>query len=110
MTPSKILDKNDILLVILPSNTTDPIDGLVTIKEILKNDWYIFSQSLKGKDVNELESDPIDPSIATMKHVGAQWLVEAFDHIQNNPFMGLYRSIYCRDDLYRTLLLHIISL
>ena len=28
---------------------------------------------------------PIDLSISTMKHVGAQWLVEAFDYIQENP-------------------------
>ena len=28
---------------------------------------------------------PIDISFSAMKHIGAQWLVEAFEHIQDNP-------------------------
>ena len=64
-----------------------------SIKEFLKkkfDDWYSSKvhEQLKGKDVNELVSasiSPIDLSLATMKHVGAQWLVEAFDYIRDNP-------------------------
>ena len=68
------------------------------------DDWYSgkVHEQLKWKDVNELESfsiSPIDLSLAsyicTMKHVGAQWLVEAFDYLQDNPsiiFNGFTKS------------------
>ncbi len=41
-------------------------------------EYYITT----GKDINELESvsiSPIDRSLTVMKHVSAQWLVEAFN-------------------------------
>ncbi len=62
------------------------------VKAFLKkfDDWYSgkVQEQLQGKDINELESvsiSPINLSLTVMKHVGAQWLVEAFNYIQDNP-------------------------
>ena len=49
---------------------------------------YKVYEQIQGPDVDELESlviSSIDLSLETMKEAGAEWLVEAFDYIQNRP-------------------------
>lgn len=94
----KLLQDNDIHVCRLPPNTTDrlqPMDVSVNkpIKQFLRNkfeDWFtqkIVSQ-LEGHDINDIDKldiIPTDLSMRTLKHIGAEWLVETFEYIQQNP-------------------------
>ena len=90
-----LLEKNNIHVCLLPPNTTDrlqPLDVSVNkpAKDILKQqfeDWYTAEiiKQLDGKDLETLELEPIDLSMAAVKEQGAKWLVEWAEYMADNP-------------------------
>ena len=92
---SSLLDQHNIHVCLLPPNTTDrlqPMDVSVNkpAKDHLKsqfNEWYtqqVLAQ-LEGENLEELELQPIDLGMATLKELGAKWLVNTANYISNNP-------------------------
>ena len=50
--------------------------------------WYIeelVKQSSEDKDMENIALETVDLSLVRVKEVGAAWLVEASDHIRDNP-------------------------
>ena len=95
---SSLLDAHDIDVCLLPPNCTDrlqPMDISVNkpAKAFLKRKfelWYSeqVAAQREGHDIDDLDSleiQPIDMSLAIMKQVGAKWLVEMAEYISGNP-------------------------
>ena len=94
----ELLNSYDIHTCVLPPNTTDrlqPLDVAVNkpAKDFLRrrfDEWYAqqVMLQLEGKSDEEIEVfdlDPIDLSMARMKEVSADWLVQMADYIGENP-------------------------
>ena len=91
-----LLDRHNILVCLLPPNTTDrlqPMDISVNkpAKDHLKqqfSQWFseqVLTQLGEVGDMEELEIQPIDISMSAMKEVSAKWLVSAVNYIRDNP-------------------------
>ncbi len=100
ITPAciSLLESYNIYTCLLPPNTTDrlqPLDVSVNkpFKDFLRrkfDEWYTcqVTQQLKGRSEDEIEEyglEPIDFSMARMKEISGNWLVEAADYISENP-------------------------
>lgn len=85
---------------LLPANTIDrlqPLDISVNkpAKDFLRrkfDEWYsqqvmqlLQDESLSDKEIEEFQVPSIDMSMARMKDVSAQWIVEMADYIAQNP-------------------------
>lgn len=92
----ELMESHDIHMCLLPANTTDrlqPMDVAVNkpAKAFLKKKfqtWYAeqISAQLEGEaDVDNVNIEPIDLSMAVMKEASASWLVEMWDYISDNP-------------------------
>lgn len=94
----KLLEDNNMLVCMLPPNTTDrlqPLDISVNkpAKDYLKaqfNEWYTTKvmKHLDGKEVEnfeEIELEPINLSMPVMKEVSAKWFVDMASYISDNP-------------------------
>ena len=94
----ELLDSHNIHTCVLPPNTTDrlqPLDIAVNkpAKDFLRrrfDEWYAqqVMLQLEGKSDEEIEVfnlHPIDLSMARMKEVSADWLVQMPDYIGQNP-------------------------
>ncbi len=95
---NKLLEDNNIQVSLLPANTTDrlqPMDLSVNkpVKAFLKNkfqEWYCeqISKQLEGlseKDMDNVELTPIDLKLGSLKELGARWMIEMVDYIEENP-------------------------
>ena len=93
-----LLESNNIHTCLLSPNTTDrlqPLDISVnkSVKDYLKrrfNDWYAQQvvQQISGKSDDELENfelPAIDLSMARMKEISAEWIVDMAEYINQNP-------------------------
>ena len=91
-----LLESHNIHVCLLPPNTTDllqPMDISVNkpAKDFLKRkfeEWYSgeVTKQLKGvPDIESAEIQPVDMSMAAVKELSAQWLVEKFDYLADNP-------------------------
>ncbi|MCY3929117.1 MAG: hypothetical protein OXG81_12660 [Acidobacteria bacterium] len=87
----KMLDAENINVVLIPANCTDrlqPLDLCVNkaAKDFLRNEfqkWYasqVCSQ-LDGK----AEIEPIDLRLSVIKPLGAKWLVNLYDYLKSKP-------------------------
>ena len=84
----KLLDSNNIDIVMIPPNCTDrlqPLDVSVnkSVKEFLRqkfHSWYAESVStqLNGTKAKE----PIDLRLSIVKPLGAKWLVDLYDYMK----------------------------
>ena len=94
----ELFNSYDIHTCVLPPNTTDrlqPLDIAVNkpAKDFLQrrfDEWYAqqVMLQLEGKSDEEIEVfdlDPIDLSMARMKEVSADWLVQMANYIGENP-------------------------
>ena len=91
----QLLDDNNIHLVKLPANTTDrlqPMDISVNkaAKDFLRhkfNEWYSeqVAEKLGDGDIDQLQAQPVNLSAAVMKSIGAKWIVQMYEYIQENP-------------------------
>ena len=92
----KLLESHHIHMCQLPPNTTDrlqPMDVAVNkpAKAFLKQKfqtWYaeqISAQLEDEADVENVNIEPIDLTMAVMKEASASWLVEMWDYISDNP-------------------------
>ena len=93
------LKQNKILVSYLPLNTTDrlqPMRTCISIKNPAKEYLEKFEdrysemalQQLHGKDIDDLASpklQPINLRMLVFKEVGAKWLVQMLEYIDNNP-------------------------
>ena len=87
----KLLNANNISVVLIPPHCTDrlqPLDVSVNkaAKEFLRNSfqkWYasIVCSQLNGKT----EKKAVDLRLSVMKPHGAKWLVELCEYLRNNP-------------------------
>ena len=87
----KLLDANNIDIVLIPANCTDrlqPLDLSVnkTAKEFLRKcfqKWYALQvcSQLEGKTSKE----PVDLRLSVMKPLGAKWLIELYDYMKGKP-------------------------
>lgn len=95
---SSLLEDNNILVTLLPPNTTDllqPMDISVNkpAKEYLRREfekWYSeeVMKQLEGKDLENLEEaelEPINMGMPILKEIGAKWLVGMAEYISDNP-------------------------
>ena len=87
----KLLDENNVSVVLIPPNCTDrlqPLDVSVnkSAKEFLRrkfHSWYaenIYAQ-LEGK----LPKQQVDLRLNVVKPLGAKWMVELFDYLKSKP-------------------------
>ena len=84
----KLLDSNDISVVMIPPNCTDrlqPLDVSVnkSVKEFLRqkfHSWYAESVStqLNGTKAKE----PVNLHLSIVKPLGAKWLVDLYDYMK----------------------------
>ena len=87
----KLLDSNNIDIVMIPPNCTDrlqPLDVSVnkSVKEFLRqkfHSWYAESVStqLNGTKAKE----PIDLCLSIVKPLVAKWLVDLYDYMKTKP-------------------------
>ena len=105
---SKVIDlltEHNIHHCLLPPNTTDrlqPLDISVNkpAKQFFKkkfDEWYTdqIMQQIHGQDVEEVELQPVDLSLAALRDLGGQWLVEMSEYISDNPQIivnGFFKS------------------
>ena len=95
---SSLLEDNNILVTLLPPNTTDllqPMDISVNkpAKEYLRREfekWYSeeVMKQLEGKDLENLEEaelEPINMGMPILKEIGAKWLVGMAEYLSDNP-------------------------
>ncbi len=92
---TKILEENDIHVVLLPPNTTDllqPMDLSVNkpAKDFLKRRFEEWYSGEVMKQVDESESDavnfePINLGLPILRDLGAKWLVEMAQYFEDNP-------------------------
>lgn len=86
------LEQHNILVVTVPARCTDrlqPMDLSVnkSIKDKLRFSfqlWYAGEVKQQVDDDEHLRK-PVDLKLSRMKPLGAQWFVDAFTHVQNNP-------------------------
>ena len=92
----KFLESHHIHMCQLPPNTTDrlqPMDVAVNkpAKAFLKQKFHtryaeqISAQLEDEADVENVNIEPIDLTMAAMKEASASWLVEMWDYISDNP-------------------------
>ena len=98
VTPSvlSLLEDNNILVCLLPANTTDrlqPLDISVNkpAKHFLREkfqDWYasqILQQLNPSLNIEDQQLQPIDLSLPLLRELGAKWIVEMAGYFANNP-------------------------
>lgn len=91
----KLLEENNILVALLPANTTDLLQPLdIAVNKPAKNylrqqfqDWYSkqISDQLEGQDMANAVLQPIDLSLPSMKELGAKWLTGMAEYLAANP-------------------------
>ena len=87
----KLLDSNDINVVLIPPNCTDrlqPLDVSVnkSVKEFLRqkfHSWYANSVSTQLDGTKPRQ--PVDLRLSVVKPLGAKWLVDLFDYMKTKP-------------------------
>ena len=87
----KLLDSNDINVIMIPPNCTDRLQPLVvsvnkSVKEFLRqkfHSWYAecVSTQLNGTKAKE----PVDLCLSVVKPLGAKWLVDLYDYMKTKP-------------------------
>ena len=74
--------------MIIPANCTDRLQPLdlsfnETAKVFLRSRfWYWFAQLVAAQKRGEKPVEPVDLRLSMMKPLGAQWMVELFDHFK----------------------------
>ena len=101
-----LLEEHNIHVVFLPPNTTDmlqPMDVAVNkpAKDFLKRcfeQWYyeqIANQLAESDDLEDIEIQPVDLRLQTLKEWGAKWLwLTSFRTIPNSSLMDLSKQAY----------------
>jgi hypothetical protein len=94
MTPHilSILETNSIHFVTVPANCTDklqPLDLSVNkaAKDFLKlqfSEWY-SEQIFKNVEDGTSSPTPVNLNLATLKPLGAKWMVSLYDYLKANP-------------------------
>ena len=87
----KLLDENNVSVVLIPPNCTDrlqPLDVSInkSAKEFLRrkfHSWYAenICAQLEGK----LPKQQVDLRLNAVKPLGAKWMVELFDYLKSKP-------------------------
>lgn len=103
---NNLLEANNIHVCLLPPNTTDvlqPMDISVNkpAKDYLKRkfeEWYsgeVTKQLTGATDLESVEFEPVDFSLAAVREMTAKWLVGMAEYIADNPHIivrGFLRS------------------
>ena len=87
----KLLDSNNINVVLIPPNCTDrlqPLDLSVNkaAKEFLQKkfqNWYATQVCVQLDE--KLEKEAIDLRLSVMKPLGAKWIIELYDYLKGKP-------------------------
>lgn len=84
----KLLDENNVSVVLIPPNCTDRLQPLdvtncqrISLKEV--SQWYAenICDQLEGK----LHKQQVDLRMSVVKPLGAKWMVEFFDYLKTKP-------------------------
>lgn len=87
----KCLEQHNILAVMVPAKCTDrlqPMDLSVnkSIKDKLRMEFQLwYAGEIRQQKESNQPQTLVDLKLSRMKPLGAQWFVEAFAHVQNNP-------------------------
>ena len=86
----KLLDAENINVVLIPANCTDRLQPHLSVnkaaKEFLRNQfqqWYASQVCLQLEGKAEME--PIDLRMSVIKPLGAKWLVNLYNHLKSKP-------------------------
>ena len=87
----KLLEKNNIYIVMVPANCTDrlqPLDVSVNkpAKDFLReqfHEWY--SEQVCQKIEQNTTGTPVDLRLSVMKPLGAQWMIKLIDNLHSKP-------------------------
>ncbi len=77
--------------MIVPANCTDYLQPLdLTVNKVAKSflkqkfaEWY--ADQVASQFSSNPVPNPVDLSTARMKSIGVSWLIQLFEHLQNNP-------------------------
>ena len=87
----KILDDDNINVLLIPSNCTDrlqPLDLTVnkSAKDFLRSkfqSWY--AKKICSQFKGDSEKSPIDTRLSVVKPLGAQWMISLYEHFKGKP-------------------------
>ena len=87
----QFLEEHHINSVIIPTNCTDRLQPLdlsfnKAAKTFLHSKFQMwFAKEIALQNDGEKPREPVDLRLSNMKPLGAQWLVELYDHFKANP-------------------------
>ena len=95
----KMIDDNNINTVIIPANCTNRLQPLdLSVNKAVKNflrkkfqDWYakeVFTQ------LEEERVEMVDLCLSTVKPLGAQWMVDVFNHFKTTAGIDIIKNKY----------------
>ena len=87
----KLLDENNVSVVLIPPNCTDrlqPLDVSVnkSAKEFLRRKFHVwYAENVCAQLEGKLPKQQVDLRLNVVKPLGAKWMVELFDYIKSKP-------------------------
>ena len=87
----KLLDENNVSVVLIPPNCTDrlqPLDVSVnkSAKEFLRRKFHVwYAENICAQLEGKLQKQQVDLRLNVVKPLGAKWMVELFDYIKSKP-------------------------
>jgi len=108
---TQVLEQNHIQSVLIPANHTGELQPMdISVNKVIKSfirsrfsEWY--AEQVTEQFYND-DYDPVDLSAARMKCLGAQWMLQVYEHLADNPQVvvngfrhaGVYRALGLLDE------------
>ena len=87
----KLLDENNVSVVLIPPNCMDrlqPLDVSVnkSAKEFLRRKFHTwYAENVCAQLEGKLPKEQVDLRLNVVKPLGAKWMVELFDYMKSKP-------------------------
>ena len=87
----KLLEEHHINVILIPANCTDRLQPLdlsfnKAAKTFLRSKFQMwFAKEIALQKNGEKPNEPVDLCLSKIKPLGAQWLLELYDHFKANP-------------------------
>jgi len=87
---TQVLKENNIQSVLIPANHTGELQPMdISVNKVIKSficnrfsEWY--AEQVTEQFYND-DYEPVDLSAARMKCLGAQWMLQVYEHLANKP-------------------------